>query len=130
MQDSTIELEKKSDLKKILIVDDEESIRLPMKNIIKKMGYDVYLAVNGEDALEQYQKNNPDLVLMDLKMPGMDGVETFFKIRQADANAKIVLMSGYGLIPTINDAFQHGLLEFAEKPLPITQLKEFLSKYS
>lgn len=113
----------------ILIADDDDGILNVTKNIIQKLGYTVITASNGYDAIEKYKANEPHLVLMDLRMPGMDGTEAFFKIREINPNAKIILMSAYGLIPTINDAFDHGLLDFIEKPVPIKTLREFLVKY-
>lgn len=113
----------------VLIADDDDGILNVTSNIVKKLGYQVITASNGYDAIEKFKEKKPHLVLMDLRMPGMDGTEAFFKIRQINPEAKIILMSAYGLIPTVNEAFQHGLVDFIEKPLPIKTLREFLEKY-
>ncbi len=116
--------------KTVLVVDDEQQILNVTSSIIEKLGYQVTTAYDGFDAVKKYEKIKPDLVLMDINMPGMDGTATFFKIREINPHANIVLMSAFGLIPSVKDAFNCGLKDFAEKPLQIKALRGFLDKYT
>ncbi len=82
-------------MRKILVVDDEESIRLLYKEELEDEGYEVVLAADGMEALEKFQLFQPDLVTLDLKMPGMDGLEVLQKIRKVDMDIPIVLLTAY-----------------------------------
>ncbi len=82
--------------KKILVVDDEEGIRLLYKEELEEEGYDVELATTGEEALEKLSKDSDvDLVLLDIKMPGMDGVEVLRSIKERWKNLPVVLCTAY-----------------------------------
>jgi CheY-like chemotaxis protein len=83
-------------MKKILIVDDEESIRLLYKEELEEEGFAVELANNGRDALEKLPLFNPDLITLDIKMPVMDGIEALKRIREVDRQLPIILCSAYG----------------------------------
>ncbi len=83
-------------MKKILVVDDEENIRFLYKEELEEEGFIVELAGNGEEAMEKLSVFRPDLVTLDLKMPGMGGIETLKRIRERDRNLPIVLCSAYG----------------------------------
>ncbi len=119
-----------SSLKTVLIVDDEEQVLSVTSQIIAKLGYTVSTARDGFEAISKYSEIHPDLVLMDINMPGIDGTETFFRLREINPKANIVLMSAFGLIPSVKDAFKYGLKDFAEKPLQLGSLKTFLDKYT
>jgi len=83
-------------MKKILVVDDEENIRLLFKEELEDEGFQVDLARNGEEALKKVSLFKPDLVTLDIKMPGMDGIETLKRIREAERQLPVVLCSAYG----------------------------------
>jgi CheY-like chemotaxis protein len=83
-------------MKKILVVDDEENIRLLYKEELEEEGFVVEMAGNGEEALEKFSLFRPDLISLDLKMPGMGGLETLKRIRERDRDIPIVLCSAYG----------------------------------
>jgi len=83
-------------MKKILVVDDEENIRLLYQEELEEEGYTVEVAAHGQEALEKVNTFKPDLVTLDIRMPGMDGVETLRKIREVQRNLPVILCSAYG----------------------------------
>ncbi len=83
-------------MKKILVVDDEEHIRLLFKEELAEEGYEVELAEEGEEALEKLGHLRPDLVTLDLKMPGMGGLEVLRRIREQDKDLPVVICTAYG----------------------------------
>jgi len=83
-------------MKKILIVDDEENIRFLYKEELEEEGFAVELANNGEEALEKLLLFKPDLITLDIKMPGMDGIECLKRIRETERHLPIIMCSAYG----------------------------------
>jgi len=81
---------------KLLFVDDEESIRLLYKEEFQERGYEVILAGSGEEALVKFSESNPDLLVIDIKMPGMDGIELLKRIRNLSRDVPIILCTAYG----------------------------------
>lgn len=102
---------------KILIVDDAAFMRKVIRDTLTKEGYtDIYEAVDGQDAVEKYFEIKPDLVLMDITMPNMDGLEALKEIRKADPNASIVMCSAMGQEAMVIDAIKSGAKDFIVKP--------------
>ena len=83
-------------MKKILVVDDEANIREPYRVELAEEGYDVELAENGLEALRKLEAFRPDLVTLDVKMPGIDGIEVLRRIRQVDASLPVLLLTAFG----------------------------------
>jgi DNA-binding response OmpR family regulator len=83
-------------MKKILVVDDEESIRFLYQEELVEEGFEVEVAVNGEEALQKLPCFKPDLITLDIKMPGMNGIETLKKIRETERQTPIIMCSAYG----------------------------------
>jgi len=86
--------------KKILVVDDEKNIRLLLKEELQDEGYDVIMAENGATALEMIQKEVPDLVTLDIKMPGEDGLSILRKIREIEYDLPVIICSAYSVYKT------------------------------
>ncbi|MFV0438968.1 MAG: response regulator [Desulfopila sp.] len=82
-------------MKKILLVDDEENIQLLYKEEFTDEGYEIVSALNGEDALEKFKAEPPDLVILDIQMPGMNGIEVLRQMKMIDASMPIILSSAY-----------------------------------
>ncbi len=105
-----------------LIVDDEESIRKTLADVFEDEGWQSVTAENGKVGLQLFTKRQPDLVLLDVWMPGMDGIETLQKMRQLNSKAPIVIMSGHGTIETAVRATKLGAFDYLEKPLSLDKL--------
>ena len=103
--------------RKILIVDDEPGIRAALSQLLEYEGYAVRQVSNAVDALSEYAKFTPDLVFMDVKMAGIDGLEALKRLREQDPRAIVVMISGHGTIQTAVEATQLGAYDFLEKPL-------------
>ncbi len=102
---------------KILCVDDAAFMRKVIKDTLSKNGYtDLYEAVDGADAVEKYSEIQPDLVIMDITMPNMDGLEALKAIRAKNGNASVVMCSAMGQEAMVIDAIQSGAKDFIVKP--------------
>lgn len=111
---------------RILIVDDQYGIRVLLEEVLKKEGYEVFQASNGADALEMLKEYNPDVMLLDIKIPGMDGVEILQerKKREIAPETKVILMTAYGELDAIQEASQYSTALYLMKPFDIDLLKE------
>src|ERR1700755_200575 len=103
--------------RRILIIDDEQGIRAALGQLLEFEGYGVKSAPNAVDGITDYQKQRPDLVFLDVKMAGIDGVEALKKIKEHDPSAIVVMISGHATIQTAVEATQLGAYDILEKPL-------------
>ncbi|MGA1845370.1 MAG: sigma-54-dependent transcriptional regulator [bacterium] len=103
----------------ILIVDDENRIRSSLAGILKDEGYDVSCAEDGTHALERLEEENPDLMLLDIWMPGIDGMEVLKRTKEQWPDIAVVMISGHGNIETAVKAIKMGAYDFIEKPLSL-----------
>src|SRR5687767_728087 len=102
---------------RILVIDDESEIRRSVRMILEYEGYDVLEASSGPDGVALAEKESPDLIFLDVKMPGMDGLEALQRIRQANESLPVVIISGHGTVSTAVEATKLGAFDFIEKPL-------------
>jgi two-component system nitrogen regulation response regulator NtrX len=103
--------------RRVLVVDDEKGIREALTQLLEYEEIDVQACASGSEALQRYPEFRPHLVLLDVKMQGMDGLETLRKLRELDPHAQVVMISGHGTIQTAVEATQLGAYDFLEKPL-------------
>jgi two-component system, NtrC family, nitrogen regulation response regulator NtrX len=102
---------------RILVVDDEAAIRESLRMILEYEGYGFVSAASGQEGIALVQRDRPDLVLLDIKMPAMDGMEVLRKLRALDDTLPVVMISGHGTTSTAVDAIKSGALDFLDKPL-------------
>ena len=107
---------------KILVVDDELGIRRTLEGIFKDEGYDTILAEDGESALKILSQTKPSLVILDIWMPGMDGIEILRKIKQLYPDLAVIMISGHATIATAVTATRLGASDFVEKPLDLHRI--------
>jgi two-component system nitrogen regulation response regulator NtrX len=107
---------------RVLIVDDEAGIRQALKQVLEYEELEVRVAASGGEAITVYSEFRPHLVFLDVKMAGLDGLETLSRLRNLDARAQIVMISGHGTIATAVEATQRGAFDFLEKPLDTDRL--------
>jgi two-component system nitrogen regulation response regulator NtrX len=106
----------------ILVVDDEKTIIQSLNGILTDEGYDVVSANSGAGALEKIEEVMPELILLDIWMPGIDGIETLVKIKETNPHLPVVMMSGHGTIETAVKATKLGAYDFIEKPLSLEKV--------
>jgi two-component system, chemotaxis family, chemotaxis protein CheY len=115
--------------KKILVVDDALIIRKMITELAKECGWNIAgEARDGQEACEIYRNQKPDLVTMDMVMPNMDGLEALKKIRELDANARIIMISAVNQKDKLAESIQAGASDFIVKPFDKNRLKALLEK--
>ncbi|MFP4019127.1 MAG: sigma-54-dependent transcriptional regulator [Bacteroidales bacterium] len=107
---------------KILAIDDEKTIRESLKEILEYEHHEVELSADGEEAIELFKENKYDLVLLDIKMPQMDGIEVLEKLIGIAPDIPVIMISGHGSIDTAVDCIKKGAYDFIEKPLDLNRL--------
>ncbi len=109
-------------MSRILVIDDERSIRNTLKDILEYEKHEVDLAEDGPKGLEKIKNGEYDVVLCDIKMPGMDGIEVLDKLAELSTDLPVVMISGHGNIDTAVEAIKKGAFDFIEKPLDLNRL--------
>lgn len=115
--------------KKVLIVDDAAFMRMMIKDILSKNGYEVVgEAENGLKAIERFKNSEPDLVIMDITMPEMDGIQAVKEIKKVDKDAKIIMCSAMGQQAMVIESIQAGALDFIVKPFQAERVIEAIKR--
>jgi len=114
--------------RRILIADDEEAARRGLGQILTEDGYEVFLASDGEEALRQVAQESPDILLTDLRMPGMDGHELLNRVRQGYPDMTVVIMTAHGTIRSAVQALQEGAEDYLTKPIDVEELEHLLDR--
>ncbi|QHW31981.1 response regulator [Paenibacillus rhizovicinus] len=109
--------------KKVLIVDDQNGIRILLMEVFGSEGYETFQAPNGKLALEIVRNESPDLVLLDMKIPGMDGLEILKHVKAINKEIKVIMMTAYGELDMIKEATDHGALMHFTKPFDIDEMR-------
>jgi DNA-binding NtrC family response regulator len=113
---------------KILIIDDEQGIRDLLDTLLCRKGYDVVVAENGREGLKVFRRERPDVVVLDLKMPGMDGLTVLQEIRNLHPNKPVIILTGAGTPETEQQVRALGATEFVEKEFSLHRLGDSLKR--
>lgn len=112
----------------ILVVDDDETQRHMLRKILLREGYDVEMAESGHDALKKFNSTLADVVVTDIRMPDMDGLQLFHEIRRIDHSASVILITAYGSIQSAVQAMAEGAEYYLTKPVDVEHLKVLIKK--
>lgn len=121
-------MQDKTETSKILIVDDQFGIRILLQEVFQKEGYKTFTAANGFQALKIVETENPRLVILDMKIPGMDGLEILKRIKTEKPSVKVIIMTAYGELDVIKEAIHNGALTYFAKPFDINDVLEAVKK--
>jgi len=113
---------------KILIVDDQKGVRRLLEELFKKQEWEVCIACDGKEAVDKAEEFRPDIILMDMKMPNMNGLEASQKILGKNKNASIIMMTAYGEMDLVNQALDAGVKKCVTKPFDIMELIQIVDK--
>jgi len=112
----------------VLVIDDQPGIRRLLMEVLQEEGYAVLEASNGYDGLQKARDNRPALILMDMKMPGMDGIETLRELRRLGIGERVIMMTAYGELDLVTEAKEIGAADYITKPFDIMALCEMINK--
>ncbi len=110
----------------VLLVDDDDGIRFTLEGIIEDEGYSVCGAEDGYQAIELVKQIDFHWVFMDIRMPGLNGVETYLEIKKISPSSKVVMMTGFSVEALVDKALEEGVYAVLYKPLPVEQLLDIL----
>ena len=113
---------------KILVIDDEQSIRELLNTLLHRKGYDVVLAESGKKGLELFRRERPDVMVLDLKMPGMDGLTVLQQVRSLEPKQPVIILTGAGTAEEKQQVRALGVTEFVEKGLSLHLLGDALKR--
>ncbi len=113
---------------RILVIDDEEIVRISCERTLVPEEYEIDTAASGKEGLERFEKGEYDLVLIDLKMPGMNGIEVLVNIKRQRPEQKVMIMTGYDTVEHIVEAISSGAAHYLEKPFTPDTLIERINE--
>ena len=111
----------------VLLVDDEDRFRATTTATLKRRGFEVHAASSGEEAIEELQEKDIDVVVLDIKMPGMNGVETLQAIQQLNPQATCVMITGFASSDLVDESLSSGALMCLSKPFGIREIEDVVS---
>jgi two-component system response regulator (stage 0 sporulation protein F) len=112
----------------VLVIDDQPGIRRLLIEVLSEEGYAVAEAANGYDGLQKAKDLHPALILMDMKMPGMDGIETLRELKRLGIGEKVIMMTAYGELDLVTEAKEIGAADYITKPFDIVALCQMIRK--
>jgi DNA-binding NtrC family response regulator len=112
----------------VLIVDDEKNIRLTVSQSLESIGLDTDTAMNGEEALAKLKAHEYSLILLDLKMPGMDGMQVLRRIREIHPEVRVIVITAYGTVESAVEAMKLGTVDFVQKPFASEEIRTLVSR--
>jgi two-component system response regulator AtoC len=115
-------------MKSVLVIDDDPLIRKTLSSYLSKKGFEALAAEGGEEGLQKYEEHIPDLVILDIRLPDVDGLEVLGRIREKNPNASIIIMTAYDDMKTTIEAIKLGAFEYLVKPLDYVELELTIDK--
>lgn len=112
----------------ILILDDEPIVCKRLKPAFEKMGYEVESFTKSVEAMERVQGKEFDIVITDLKMEGLDGMQFLTAVKEKSPNTEVIVITGFATMETAKESFQKGIFDFVAKPFKISEIKEIVKK--
>ncbi len=112
--------------KPVLIVDDEKNIRLTLSQALETLGAEIDTAANGEEALTKLKEKGFGLILLDIRMPGMDGMEVLRRVREIRPDIRIIMITAYGTVESAVEAIKLGAVDFLQKPFEPEEIRELV----
>jgi DNA-binding response OmpR family regulator len=116
------------DHKPILIVDDEKNIRMTLSQSLESLGVEMDVAGSGEEALAKLKERDFGVILLDIRMPGMDGMEVLRQVREVRPEIRIIMITAYGTIESAVEAMKLGAVDFLQKPFDPEEIRELVSR--
>src|SRR5713101_5929401 len=113
---------------KVLVIDDEQGIRSLLDTLLRRKGYDVVLAESGRKGLELFRRERPDVIVLDLKMPEMDGLTVLQQVRSLDPKTPVIILTGAGTAETEQRVRAMGVTEYVEKEFSLHLLGDSLKR--
>lgn len=113
----------------VLVVDDQPGIRRLLQEVLADEGYEVIMATNGFEALEKAKEMNPSLILMDMKMPGLDGIGALKELKTLGLAERVIMMTAYGELELVTQAKELGAYAYVTKPFDIVTLCAMVASY-
>ena len=114
--------------KPILIVDDEKNIRLTLSQALETLDAQIDVAANGEEALTKLKEKEFGLILLDIRMPGMDGMEVLRRVREIRPDIRVIIITAYGTVESAVEAMKLGAVDFLQKPFDPEEIRELVSR--
>jgi two-component system, response regulator, stage 0 sporulation protein F len=115
-------------MKTILIVDDQPGIRMLLDEVFSKEGFHTISAGNGFEALKKAEEFKPDLVLLDMKLPGMDGIEILKRLKNRGGGPQVVMMTAYGELDLIEETIDYGAARYFTKPFDVFEIRDVVKR--
>ncbi len=115
-------------MRSLLIVDDQPGIRLLLEELFRKEGYETSGATNGMEALQKIEQKRPDCILLDMKMPGMNGIDVLKKIKADWPEVPVMMMTAFGEVELTNEALAIGASEYFTKPFDVHEVREAVNR--
>ena len=110
----------------ILVVDDQKEICDIFQDALTQAGYEVLTATNGAEAISLGRQSRPDLAVLDIKMPEMDGIEVLQKLREAGGDVEVIMLTGFGTLETAKEAMRLGAYDYLTKPFDLGLVKSII----
>lgn len=114
--------------KSILVIDDEKNIRMTLEKSLGNAGYEVESAINGENALDKLEEDEYPVILLDMNLPGINGIEVLGKINELNYNTRVIMITGYGNVETAVEAMKLGAVDYLRKPFKPDEIKELVEE--